>query len=809
MATVAELMAVLRLKDELSPGINSAMKTVTGAVAGMLTLGAAVKVATDALEAQGEQEAAMTKLNLALANQGTYSKATSDSLVAYASSLQEVSTVADEVILGAEAMFVRFGLNEEQTKRATKAALDLAAATGQDLNSAVMAIQKGIEGHTKGLAALNVTVDASASEHQRFESVLAQVESRVGGSALAATQTYAGQMAQLKNQVGEVEEGMGKFLGTILDLQGGTNVGLSALKGISDFFGKTLVTVVAEARGWILDFIADFATSFAALGNWLATHPIIAKAFGIDPKLMAETGSFFKEYSKNLHEQADAVRLAGDYAAAAAGKTQTFANNTHVAAGYSKEAKAAADDQAKALDELEKGARKWDMTMLNVMIDQHKWTEDMMTAISTQTINKMMEERAERIDDAKTAYMGMLHAQIEADNSAVAGAREAAEALERRNEAIYDAIERTANAFEDVGEALQSLGVSADSIFGKVLSNAQNLANAAGGIFKAFTSGDIIDKISAVAKGIGAVGKALGGLFKNKEIEKVNDLRDAFFQAHGGFEALAVQLAKSGQDALVKKIFDAKTVEQFNALVKETQGILDMQGQAQEDLNAAVEKYGFTVDELGPKWKQQELDKQAGSLLKDYELLIASGIDVNTVIAKMGPNFSAYVDTALKAGVAIPESMHATIDQLYKSGQLLHENGDAFTEAEYNGLSFTQSLSDGMKDVVEQIKALVAALTGVKVPPIQIPYSYHQEGPGPHEVPAPEDVPHYARGTSFVPRTGLAVVHRGEAIIPAGQNAAAGGADLAREIRQLRGQLTQQLHPNALAKAFTAAVQLA
>jgi hypothetical protein len=34
----------------------------------------------------------------------------------------------------------------------------------------------------------------------------------------------------------------------------------------------------------------------------------------------------------------------------------------------------------------------------------------------------------------------------------------------------------------------------------------------------------------------------------------------------------------------------------------------------------------------------------------------------------------------------------------------------------------------------------------------------------------PTDIPQYASGTQYVPRTGLALVHQGEAIIPAGQN---------------------------------------
>jgi hypothetical protein len=234
--------------------------------------------------------------------------------------------------------------------------------------------------------------------------------------------------------------------------------------------------------------------------------------------------------------------------------------------------------------------------------------------------------------------------------------------------------------------------------------------------------------------------------------------------------------------------------------VKEAQGLLDTPGQAHEALNAAVEKYGFTIDELGPKWAQQELDTKAGELLKDYELLKASGIDVNTIIERMGPALQEYVNTAVKAGGTIPESMRPAIDKMYEQGQLLHENGEAFTEAEYQGLSFSKTLSEGMAEVVEQIKALVAALTGIpqSVPPIHVPVVYDDPGR-----PGTEDVPSYDIGIPFVPRDGLAYLHKGEAVIPAGQNQA--GPDLSEllaEMRQSRAQL-----PDQLVRAFKHAMQ--
>lgn len=50
----------------------------------------------------------------------------------------------------------------------------------------------------------------------------------------------------------------------------------------------------------------------------------------------------------------------------------------------------------------------------------------------------------------------------------------------------------------------------------------------------------------------------------------------------------------------------------------------------------------------------------------------------------------------------------------------------------------------------------------------------------------PTGIPQFATGTNYVPADMLAVVHRGEAIVPAAYNPANGGGDVAEELRELR-----------------------
>jgi hypothetical protein len=838
MATVADLTAILRLKDELSTPLQSAMKNVTGNIAGMLSFGAAVKVATDALEAQGEQEAAINKLNLALANQGIYTKGASDSLIEYSSSLMEVSTFADEVILSAEAQFVAFGLTEAQTKKATKAALDLAAATGTDLMTAVRSLEKGFMGSGKALKEFGIEVDAHAGKQVNFEQVVSQVESRLGGSALAATQTYAGQMKVLDNQLGEVKESLGKFIGGLLDMEGGTNFAVSMLKRLSDFFSKTLPLGLAEARSIVLEWIANLSDVFGAYATWLGQHPILAKMLGIDAEAAKKAGEFAKDFSKSLREQGEELRLAADKAAAGAGHVQTYANNTHVATGYSKENAEATKLSTKMLEEMNKMLERWDLKLLDVMKDQHKLAEDEMTRISTNTINKMMEERAERIDAAKTAYEGMLHAQEAADAQATAAEKAAVEALNARFDAQVAAIGALgaliggsfgaavnqgagaishynqemdqAKTKEDELRAKIGLAATAVGIFGSLLESKaspalQKFGGALQGAAQGAKAGAAFGPYGAA---IGAIGGAIiGFLHKAKQLrEELVKIKDSFVQSMGGMDALKEKAQEAGVS--LDAIWQAKDKNHLMAAIDEAKKKLDTWGEAQQALTDAAQRYNLTVEEMGPAMQKQELDKQAGQLIQDWKLLSASGVDVNVLIAKMGPNMSDFVNTSIKAGQAIPEAMRPMIDQMIKSGTLLHENGDAFTEAEESGLSFTQTMSEQFQTLISHIDDLVAALGGighVQVSPVHVPIVYDDPGrPGG----GGEEVPHYARGTNFVPRDQYAFLHRGEAVIPADQNSGGGRSDVASAIAGLSAQLAQQLHPQELARAFRAAGQL-
>lgn len=92
-----------------------------------------------------------------------------------------------------------------------------------------------------------------------------------------------------------------------------------------------------------------------------------------------------------------------------------------------------------------------------------------------------------------------------------------------------------------------------------------------------------------------------------------------------------------------------------------------------ERLDAAIKKYGFSIEELGPKLRAQQLNDQAKDLIEDWRVLVASGIDVAIVNDKMAQAMSDYVNAAVRSGVEIPNAMKPILQSLVDQGKLRRE----------------------------------------------------------------------------------------------------------------------------------------
>ena len=204
---------ILSLEDFVSKGIGSIaaqlaiLKQGASAVTAVFSYLTGILKAN--LDAYGEQETAISKLNQALKNQGIESKAVTQDLVDFSEQLQKNSVYADEVILGAMALGTTFGLTGDRLKQTTQAALDMSTALNIDLKTTMLLLGKAAVGETGTLSRYGIIIADNVPKAEKFSAALEQVNKRFGGSAAAQMATYQGMSAALKNTFGELAETIG------------------------------------------------------------------------------------------------------------------------------------------------------------------------------------------------------------------------------------------------------------------------------------------------------------------------------------------------------------------------------------------------------------------------------------------------------------------------------------------------------------------------------------------------------------------------------------------------------------------------
>jgi len=252
----------IRARNEASGVLNSfnasMLKVAAGAVAMVAAFKLVESVLGKALDEALSQEKADLKLAAALATVGKNTKAVRDDLGEFAAALMRTTAVADDQIQAVEALLVSMGrLEGEGLKRATVAAIDFAAVTGQDVVAAASLLAKAAQGSTAALSRYGITVDDSVPKSQKFAAVLAQIEARAGGTAEALASGLGGSLQKARNALGELLETVGQSIFQT----GAFKEVLTALTEQLDHF----TTVLSEDPRALEQFGVTIAKSFVVM----------------------------------------------------------------------------------------------------------------------------------------------------------------------------------------------------------------------------------------------------------------------------------------------------------------------------------------------------------------------------------------------------------------------------------------------------------------------------------------------------------------------------------------------------------------
>ena len=292
---------ILGLNKSLG-GLASKAALAAGAFFGTGMLLSGMK---SAIDLAGKQEAAEKALETALGR-------TSDALLNQASALQQASIFGDEAIIQQQAFLGSLKFSEEQIKSIIPVAMDLAAATGMTLESAVRNTAKTFSGLAGELGELVPQLRGLTKEQMMAGEAVKVMGDLFGGQALSQTETMTGKLEQMKNATGDaMEAGGGLASKAVIPLA-------NALKTAAES-ATTFINSISEEDKIIKENTLTAnrnAAAFNAIGNAIgfltdkmASFAEKSSPFRANLKEIRDTG---ESVELSLQEQAMALDLVGE-----------------------------------------------------------------------------------------------------------------------------------------------------------------------------------------------------------------------------------------------------------------------------------------------------------------------------------------------------------------------------------------------------------------------------------------------------------------------------------------------------------------
>ena len=289
--TTRQIKNATNMVNSFAGGANQKFLSLADSVAkfgaGLAAIGTGLAIAgiksfaEESIEKANAQIAAETKLVTILGNvkdiqvqgAGAAEKA-AKSLQNYASQLQTVGVIGDEVTIAGMAQLGTFQMTEEQIKKVSGGMLDLLVnqkglnATQEDAVNVANMIGKVMMGNVGALQRVGISLDDYQKEiikvgtaDERAAMIAEVLAQNVGGVNEAMRKTDAGQAAAIMNDYGDMQEEVGKKL---VKMQ--TKL-MNAFAVLTTPLGKALEPVLdslTEKFEKMLPTIQQFATNLAA-----------------------------------------------------------------------------------------------------------------------------------------------------------------------------------------------------------------------------------------------------------------------------------------------------------------------------------------------------------------------------------------------------------------------------------------------------------------------------------------------------------------------------------------------------------------
>jgi hypothetical protein len=196
-----------------------------------------------AINAFAADEKAAKSLAVQLQNTGNAFRI--NEVEAYIAELQGLYGVLDDQLRPAFQTLLNATGSVTLSQKALETALNVSAGTGKDLASVVAAIAKGASGTTTALSRLGTGLDKATIAGGDMNEIMAALDAKFKGQALARLDTYAGKMDLLKVATNNATEAIGKGLLDALTILS-TDKSIANLSNDFENLGNNIANVIVN-----------------------------------------------------------------------------------------------------------------------------------------------------------------------------------------------------------------------------------------------------------------------------------------------------------------------------------------------------------------------------------------------------------------------------------------------------------------------------------------------------------------------------------------------------------------------------------
>jgi hypothetical protein len=260
--------AVKSLDDFEKTAVSSSKKMESA----FLSVGTAVKAAVAFMAAKGvfnffedgikgaiAEEQAMARLGAQMIATGEDSTEARKSFMELADELENTTKFGDDAVISVAALAKSYGLSNDQAKAATRAAADLASATGDTLEGAMEQLTASFSGNIRQLGKLVPGVKNLTKEQLAAGDAVKIIADRFKGAANAEINTFGGALIMAANSVGDLAKSFGRVITESPSI-------IAAINTISAAIGKMSSSIDSNKSG-IGDSVLSIIKFFAVLSS--------------------------------------------------------------------------------------------------------------------------------------------------------------------------------------------------------------------------------------------------------------------------------------------------------------------------------------------------------------------------------------------------------------------------------------------------------------------------------------------------------------------------------------------------------------